>query len=732
MNIEYFNNALCVALLLLGTPVARAEKKCRWGSKTRPRHVRGMNDLARYTYAGPGGSASAPGGGAAYGDSGDGAGGYGGGGYGGGGYGGGGYGGGGTGGTGGGGQNQQQATAAAVAVGADDGDKSRMTVTFNTADRDQRLYPDANNCVLAVPDVLVNIKSIRLMSIEIPHSDYNIGHTRLYVSELQDGVWQPFYVPIAQGSYDSNSFVDALNYSFTSAVPVGAQNAQLRNTYSAIASTSIGKVAIRSNRRAPYTLHFRDAPVAVVGAYTLTAAGGGIDRTRLRLTIADQEQTPLTAGAACTLALGGRFGSVQVVVDSVSGAQLTVRSTMAVAGIADYAIPGSTRVAKITRYGDFSSIVGASAPLTQLAISASANIDPLSRPPAGFANIAAILGFSSQRDVDVAVSGTTTITALQSPVAQSDGNVALITETPHYAVAGDFIGISDSGTFFDRVWHEVVSVQDDTHLTLGASASKFVEYINFTHPTTGVRATLYVYAAYPTAPLYRAMEWLDLATAPTLGAYGDNKLQLVFRVLPGYSFVRSDYVGRSVAFDASEYDAVLHPMNEYQYAKGVITSFAMASGAAYYNRMTVEVQYPAFLLPGRSAKLTIVRDGTDVFDYGASYAPLLTPATGRLDMTLGSRYVFLQLLLNDTAVGNISVASLPGTPIFAKIPLVAGSDALTYLADDVLRAVTKLDATVPKIRSLRFKLFHSTGAFYDTRSVDFSMSILFETAVSAK
>ncbi|KAG5184031.1 hypothetical protein JKP88DRAFT_244901 [Tribonema minus] len=612
----------------------------------------------------------------------------------------------------------------------DEGDKSKVTIAVNSGDRDKLLYPSPNNCVLDVPDTLVDIKGIRLMNVEMPHTDYIVSGSRLYVSEFQSGSWQPFYVAVSSGNYSVDEFVDALNYSFNSPVAIGSQNASLLNRYSVQRSSAFGKVGVRSTQKVPYSLHFRSTNVAIVGAQTVANADGSVSKTMIQVTITDAQPYPFSPGAACSMVLGGKFGSQIVVVETVVGSRLTVRSVMAMSTVTTATVSGMSRPAKVSTRGDLSSIIGTLGVGATIPVSTSANMEPLSKPQPGFDNLGTIMGFPTSQDTWAPTVGTSVVLGLQSPFAQSDGAMVVVTEHPHFANIGDIVNISGSNTFFDQAWHEVVAVQDETHLTLKGRMDAFMDYMNFTDATTGVDAQVYVLSVHSTSPYFRLMEWLA-SLKPKFVSAGDNAFTVGYEVASGFTIDTADYVDRKVVFDASDYDSLLHPMYEWQLAEGQIISFDSVDGANFTNRMLVKVNYPTWLLPGKGCTLTLVNNGTGVYSPTDQYSPMLTIAPSRFDMSIGHRYLYLQILINDQAVGNIHVANLPGTTLFARLPLVGGSDAISFLNKDFVNAITKLDVNIPKIRNMRFKLFAANGQFYDTKQIEWSAALQFDVATTS-
>ncbi|KAG5191303.1 hypothetical protein JKP88DRAFT_251634 [Tribonema minus] len=603
-----------------------------------------------------------------------------------------------------------QATAIRGSV-FDEGDKSRFTIAINSADRDKLLYPSPNNCVLEVPDSLVDVKGIRLLNVEIPHTDYIVAGGRLYVSEYQSASWQPFFVAVSSGNYSIDEFVDALNYSFNSPVAVGSQNSTLLNKYSVQRSSAFGIVGVRSTQKVPYSLHFRSTNVIVIGAQTVANPDGSVSKSKIQVTVADAQSYPLSPGAACNMVLGGRFGSQVVVVETVLGSRLTVRSIMAMTTVTTATVTGMSRAAKISTRSDMSSIVGTLGLGASIPVSTSANLEPLSKPQTGFDNLGTLMGFSTSEDAWAPTIGTSTVLGLQSPFAQADGAMVVGTEHPHFANIGDIVAISGSNTFLDQAYHEVVAVQDETHLTLKGRMEAFMEYLNFTDPVSGVDAQVYVLSVHSTSPAFRFMEWIA-----NLKPYWSRP-----------ETMRS----LKVVFNATDYDSLLHPMYEWQLAEGVIVGFDSVDGANYDDRMLVKISYPAWLLPGKDCTLTLVNNGTGVYSPTDVYSPVLTMAPNRFDMSIGHRYMYLQLILNDQPVGNIHVANLPGTTLFARLPLVGGSDAISFLNKDFLSAVSKLDVNILKIRSMRFKLFAADGHFYDSRHVDWSGALQFDVATTS-
>ncbi|KAG5186351.1 hypothetical protein JKP88DRAFT_240953 [Tribonema minus] len=626
----------------------------------------------------------------------------------------------------------QALTSASKTSAFDEGDKRYVTIAFNTSDRDRLQYPDSNNCVLSVPDSLADVKGFRVLNVEIPHTDYIITGGRVYISEEQDGVWQPFYVSVSSGNYSIDEFVDAMNYSFNAPSAIGSQNATLLNKYSIIRSPGWGKLALKCNEKVPFSVHFRTTNVAVVAAQTVqSATGTDVDKSLLQVTIADQQAYPLTPGAACTLVLGGNFSTHPVVVQSVSGSRLIVRSFGSMSSVVTTAVAGMTRNARVANRGNFSAIIGTLGVGASIPVSSSANLAPFSKPSDSADNLGSLMGFSSFKDISQPSVGTSSVLGLQSPFAQPDGSISVVTDQPHFAANGDIIHIAGSNTFYDSVWHQVVSVQDETHLTLSSRATDFMEYMSQTDAVTGDPLVVYLLVVHDTAPYYRIPEWLTSHT-PTLVSYGDNDMVLSYDVSDGFTYDQNDFIGKKVVFDASDYDALAHPMNEWGYAEGIVSEFQMTSGSSYNNKMIVTVRYPTWILPGRGCTLTVVNDGSSTYSKTGTYSPCLTIAPSRFDMSAGHRYLYIQLLINDQPYGNVNISSIPGTTLFARIPLVGGADAITFLSKDAINAVTRLDTAIPKIRNLRFKLFESGGGFYDTKNIDWSISLQFETTATAK
>jgi hypothetical protein len=608
---------------------------------------------------------------------------------------------------------------------------NKTVISFNSADRDA-LYPDASDCTLPVPDNIVNVKSVRISGAEIPHSDYIISGARLYISEYQNGIWQPFYTSISSGNYSIDQLVDALDFSFTACVAIGSQNATLMNTYNINASTAWGRIALRSNQVVDYTLHFRASNVIISKASVLTV-NSVVDRSRIRLNIADAQSRPLTRGAACTMFLGGRFSAQTIVVEEVigTGSELIVRCCPSVKGLQSTPVAGSLRPARITQYNDFGSIIdsliGPVVSGSIIPISTSANLEPFSKPLASADDIALIMGFSNRRDLSPPEFGTQKILGIQGPFARSDGFITVSTELPHFAMAGDVISITDSRTSFDNGWLQVSDVQDATHLTLKPLSQQFIDYSSYVD-TDGNTVSLHFFSKWDSAPLIRPLEWL-IPTAPTLVSAGNNMAVLNYTVSSGYTFDTNDYIGREVVFDAGDFDSIIHPGFEFQYARGTILSFQQLGGVNYFNEVTIEMVYPSWLLPGQNAKLTLVGKGQDTtFDPMGAYTPCLNFAPSRYDLSLKSRYVYIALFLDSMAVGNLQVTSFPGSVLFARLPLLSGADALTFLGKDLLDGYFKLDNPIARLRSIRIKVFNTSGKLYQFRGVDYSLLLQFETS----
>ena len=102
----------------------------------------------------------------------------------------------------------------------------------------------------------------------------------------------------------------------------------------------------------------------------------------------------------------------------------------------------------------------------------------------------------------------------------------------------------------------------------------------------------------------------------------------------------------------------------------------------------------------------------------------------RYDVTNRSRYIYLQLLLDSKPVGNLVVPALPGAVMFARLPLSAGSDSVTFFnsKENVAAAIVKLSPPLSRIASIRFKVFNSQGQLFDFQNVNWGTSMLFRTA----
>lgn len=589
-----------------------------------------------------------------------------------------------------------------------------VIVSLSSDSRDTQLYPKGGDCTLELPEVIEGVSAVRITSAEIPHTDYNLTMPRLYFSELQDGVWIPFRASPSSGNYSIDEFVSALSASMQGATPLSGEFAVPRNTYTFAYSDDWGRMAISSNMVCDFRVQFRTKNVLVQSA-RISASGDLVE-----VVINDPQELPLSQGAGVTFTRGTGDAPIKCTVVGKSGRTFSLRIIPALLNASQQTAlsePGQTAPANYVDLvrASIQTTFGTTVPLTRILVGTNAFLAPFSGEKTdGGENddIGSVLGFGVLSDVSQERLGASSLVSVQSPFDNPEGTVVLSTEAPHFCIAGDVVRIAGTGTLLDGV--QIVEVaSDETHITVVPSYQSYVDKIKYLVIFLGVTSSGAITTEPTSLDIINSIEVLE-TKAGTFKA----SIQLKDK-RPFYDLTTA--VGKRVVFGS---DTALMP--EYQYAAVTIDEVTTSAGSDYPDEMIVTIKYPTWLVQTKNATLTKVSNAllTD-FDREAEYFPSTVIAPFRYDFSRRKRFVYIALNLDGKTIGNMLLPALPGKRLFARIPLPAGIDAISFLGKNDMDGTTILGNVIPRVRTVGITVYNASGRIYSFEGVDFSISLEF-------
>jgi hypothetical protein len=608
----------------------------------------------------------------------------------------------GGGGGGGGGSGQQQ--------------QNSITVTFNTSNRDHNLFPTAQNCTLPLPDTFNNISQVSLSSAEMPVTEFNVDSPVLYISELHGSTWVPFSASLSSGNYVVNDLVAALGYALSAARTIAGEFTSVRNTYTAVASASWGRIALSSNGACPFTLHFRQKPVQVTSAMISTSG------QFLTVGYTDLENAPLSEGAAVTLILGMNIPPTVCVVNAVNVAARTVDLR-----IAPVVTTFSTQPT-LPQSGTGQSSAGnlltpvSQSLLTLLGTNTPGAVIPISLQSATMIpasavgnNLGLLFGFGVSTDVGYLTDSSCVVNSIQPPLTQYDGTVVISTQFPHFCQPGDIFQLNNTGTFMDG-YQQVKSILDETHVVCIINVVPFL-------------STFPPLILYLNGPGIEPVT-MDIILSARLNSATQGTAQLTLTIKDVSAYYNIQTVANTQCFFAVDNAFYGGPFRtEFAYSNARIGAITSSPGSTYPDQMELTFQYPTQLV-GSVGVMTLTRVGnplTLAYDPHPAapylYIPISIISGGQIDFTRNTRYVYMALQLDGKTIGNVMTTALPNTRLFSKMALPSGRNAVSFLPKLALDSTYSFTTPASVARSLSVQIYDSRGALYDFQGVDFSFTL---------
>ena len=591
-----------------------------------------------------------------------------------------------------------------------------VVITLNSEDRDEKSYPSPATCHLPLPETLSAVTKVTMRAAEFPDSEYSLTSPKLFFSEYHDTKYVPFCATIATGTYTVAQLAEALSSSLSSAVPLTEEFAAVRNTYVATYSEAWTRMCITSNMVAPFTLQFRSDVVTVTSAT--------LQNSYIVATIYDAKTTvPFSRGAGVTFTPGAGIAPLACVVDTVDSSG-TGRVYLRIVPTID-SLTYIDTIDSITSAPSQRGIVPAyKTALTtfgktngDITISSTASLTPFSaNTTSESTNLGDILGFGTvidrdpQGDTQLAGDGSSTVLSMQSPFGALDGTLVITTALPHFCSVGDFVNVFYSQTLLDSLNMAVAEVLDDTHIVVVPDVtyflsqmpplirydpngqSYFFDYIGSVGPPTIVSSGVFTVTVQAKSGI--TIDQLNF------GLVGQN---LLFAADPAYNagYLKPEWMYASVTADSADTGATGPELN-------------------------LTITYPSWLVNANAATLTRVADGTTGLDLSKTYYPRCVMSPSKYDFGIGHRYIYIELTLDNNAVGNMHLASLPGKKLFARVPLTAGTDMVTFIAKNVAEGAITLSTPFATVRNIGFNVYNPNGQLYNIQGINWSITLAFE------
>ncbi|AAR26854.1 FirrV-1-A30 [Feldmannia irregularis virus a] len=307
-------------------------------------------------------------------------------------------------------------------------------LSLSSASRDKNTFTSSDDCEIAFDDIH-NVIGLELVNFEIPHTRYAIDsdNNSLYISEqVGDQLYHFYGLRLGTGGYTISNLCTSLELSQQAAMPYNGDTTGLMNSYSIMASQSVGKVAIVSSGTVPYNIH------VCTETLTVTHFDKQGDSSALVSFLAPYEYI-LAPGAMLMLKLHTHLDrEVQVI--ATEGART------------------------VELFGDFTDLTTETLDGTD-----SSTMVPYS----SFQNVSDTLGLGDTdlvSDVDTAFE----VLGVQSPIATS--NPRILVDFPIFVSPGDSVSISDSSSMLDLGGpYTVSSTYDDTHFDIYVDANTLLD-----------------------------------------------------------------------------------------------------------------------------------------------------------------------------------------------------------------------------------------------------------------
>jgi hypothetical protein len=457
-----------------------------------------------------------------------------------------------------------------------------------------------------------------------------------------------------------------------------------------------------------FTLQFRKDDVVV------TSAKVSSDGEYVTVTYSDQQDKPLSEGAGVTFAPG--FGIAPVVcvvqeVDSV-GKTMNMRVVPVILGFDNVTANPETGVDQTgdvlyPKYKTIKSIWGTDTPGATLKCTTTAKLTPFSSVGN---NLGDLFGLGTLKDRDASELGSSDLAAIQAPFGNTEGSVVVTTQNPHFCERGDIIKIENTNSLLDSL-HEVKLVVDDTHVQITPSLTDFLASMP--------QLQIYIDGVDSPATCFDIVESAEVVDASS----GTAELLIHMKDKSQYYDMES-FSGCEVRFavDPNFYGVALKP--EYAYGTATIGNITRSAGSLYPDKMQLFYFYPSFIVNTSGAKLTRVANAELAqFDKNGTYFPKCLISPARYDFSRRHRFAYVTLSMSDREIGNIVSVNLPGTRIFAKIPLSSGRDAVTFVSKRDIDGTGVLTNTITTLRSVSVGIYNPDGSLYEFLGSEWSLTL---------
>lgn len=588
---------------------------------------------------------------------------------------------------------------------------NKILVTLNTADRNQRQFPDAANCVLTLPDTFQTVSGLTLTSVEIPVTEFNVNNPKLFFSEYHETEWVPFSAALSTGNYSVSDFIDGLSSSLTSATALTPEFAAVQNSYSTSYSQNWGRVVIASDGTVPFTLQFRSDPVVVTAA-KISATG-----QYLTVTLNDQQSGPFSLGAGVVFTPGLSIPAVQCVVSGVdkAGGTVDLRIVPVVLNLAstpsnaEVGVPATGNVL-IPTTKTLLSVFGTDTAGQTVDVSASAILTPFASTADGTDNLGDLFGFGVLKDANTDDFGITKIAALQTPFGKEDGSVTITTNLPHYCQRGTIIKIAGTGTLLDGLQQVSLNI-DETHLQIVPNIQHYLDAL----------PQLIIYIDGPNAE----PTTFDIVVSAKLSTAVGGTAKLILKLKDksaNYNVFNFANAQVRFAVDNTFYHGDF--LSEYGYATAQIGTVTQSPTATYPDTMELYLNYPTQVLSVANASLKRVANSfLTAFDPMAEYSVCSIQSPNRYDFSRKSRYLFLALALDGNSVGNFMTSAMPGKRLFSKISLYSGRDVVNFISKSSVEGQYTLPSSLSTVRTVTLQIYDAAGQLYRFQGINYSITL---------
>lgn len=524
-----------------------------------------------------------------------------------------------------------------------DGDSRPTTVnhylSVSSSDREKSDFTDSNDCRLSF-DELRNVLAIELLNFELPHTKYAINseNNTLYLSEqVDDKSFNFFGLKVGTSGYLVSNLAVALQLS--TACPLKfSTDENLQNNYTFVASASTGKMAVVSSGEVKYNIHTCQETLRVVDVDVTSL-------TEATVTFLAPFEYIVAPGAILTLSL---YKQADVEVQVISN--------------------NASRV--VTVMGDFSSVDVNSVDLT------GATMTPVSAQN----SMSEIVGFGVV-DLQAGQHDRFSVLGMASPFANTVSGLVspmLCVEFPAFVSVDNYVQLSGTHGYLERVAARVSATHDDTHFELEFDATDAFEGSGMALVSAGGQVwEIESIVAEGTTDLH-AIVVVTLATSTS-------------DILTSDSFTVTGLTGDHWSS---------HPSITIQ----AVNSGTEIAGVVEVSSVLVEDDGSTKAIPVNSST-----------GYSTTYV-----APNRYDLSRGRRILLCRMGIDDLDVGSISIP-LSRIKFFGRIQLFSGADLVNFLGTDNAKGEHRFNSLVKRLQSLRLRFYNDDGTPYNFEGVDFSM-----------